>query len=114
MITAGDCRQMADALFYAGTRSGIEFEYIDKANKLHFYIIDRHRDSDGVLSYTTAVRSIGQSNANRRKHSVSLGLGKAIFGSDNTPTRKRVACSFPVHNRGKNADVYTASRLRLC
>ncbi|RJE21793.1 hypothetical protein PHISCL_05884 [Aspergillus sclerotialis] len=106
MITIGDYRQLSDALFHAGTRSGSEFEYVDKANKLHFYIIDKHRSSDGVLSYTTAVRSLDQGNVNREKLGVSMGFGRIISGGNNTPTRKGVTCSFPLHNTGKKADVY--------
>ncbi len=37
-ITIGDYRQLSDALFHAGTNSGSEYEYIDTANRLHFYI----------------------------------------------------------------------------
>ena len=106
MITIGDYRQLSDALFHAGTRSGSEFEYVDKANGLHFYIVDKHRSSDGVLSYTIAVRSLDRRNVNRRNLGVSIGSGRVISGDNNTPINKGVTCSFPLHNRGKNADVY--------
>ena len=39
-ITIGDYRQLSDALFHAGTDSGSEFEYVDEANRLHFYVLD--------------------------------------------------------------------------
>lgn len=44
MITMGDYRQLADALFHAGTGSGSKYEFVDEANGLHFYILDIHRD----------------------------------------------------------------------
>ena len=58
MITMGDYRQLSDALFHAGTRSGSEYEFTDEANRLHFYVLDVRRDSTGVLSYTVAVKSL--------------------------------------------------------
>ena len=55
---AGDVLQLSDALFHAGTGSGSRFEYVDTRNRLHFYVLDRRRDSKGVLSYEVAVRSL--------------------------------------------------------
>ena len=52
MRTPADYRQLNDALFHAGLNSGSEFEWEDAPNRLHFYVIDVHRDSAGVLSYT--------------------------------------------------------------
>ncbi len=40
MITRGDQRQLNDALFHAGNDSGSQFEYVDEANGLHFYVAD--------------------------------------------------------------------------
>ncbi|EEH20842.1 hypothetical protein PABG_03073 [Paracoccidioides brasiliensis Pb03] len=98
MITVGDYRQLADALFHAGTRSGSEFEYVDEANSLHFYIIDIHRENKGVLSYTTAVRSLDTKDKHKRGVEVKRGQMKSSF--PNTPTRMGVICSFRVHNTG--------------
>jgi hypothetical protein len=58
MRTIADYRQLNDALFHAGLDSGSEFEFIDEPNELHFYIADIDRNSDGILSYTVAVRSL--------------------------------------------------------
>jgi hypothetical protein len=58
MRTIADYRQLNDALFHAGLRSGSEFEYKDEANRLHFYVIDRRADAQGVLSYVVGVRSL--------------------------------------------------------
>lgn len=98
MITIGDYRQLADALFHAGTRSGSEFEHIDEANRLHFYIIAPHRDRHGVLSYTTAVRSLDRKDAHR--HAAQLGRGRVVRTGTNTPTRKGVTCTFELKNTG--------------
>ncbi|KAH7128570.1 hypothetical protein B0J11DRAFT_274466 [Dendryphion nanum] len=80
-LTIGDYRQLADALFHAGTRSGSEFEYVDKANKLHFYIININRDSTGVLKYTVGVRSLDGSGIGKR----GLKLGKPELVGSSKP-----------------------------
>ncbi|OAX80158.1 hypothetical protein ACJ72_05513 [Emergomyces africanus] len=98
MISIGDFRQLADALFHAGTRSGSEYEYVDEANGLHFYIIDVHRDKNGVLSYTAAVRSLDKKDSHKRGVDVSKGQVKA--GPDNKPTRRGVTCTFELRNTG--------------
>ena len=60
MRTIADYRQLNDALFHAGLRSGSEFEWKDEPNRLHFYVIDvqREPDGNGILSYTLGVRSL--------------------------------------------------------
>jgi hypothetical protein len=101
-ITLGDYRQLADALFHAGTRSGSEFEYVDESNSLHFYIIDVQRDVKGVLSYTIAVRSL--SGHGPSIHGVSLTQGQ-VTSAD---TGKGMTCSFQLDNTG----AFIASRGR--
>lgn len=58
MRTIADYRQLNDALFHAGVNSGSQFEYVDEFNRLHFYVIDIHRNDQGILSYTLGVRSL--------------------------------------------------------
>ncbi len=58
MRTVADYRQLNDALFHAGLNSGSEFEYTDVHNRLHFYILDIHRNDSEILSYTVGVRSL--------------------------------------------------------
>ena len=55
-VVRGDPRQLNDATFNAGTRSGSEYEYVDTFNGLHFYVLAKHRDPSGVLSYDIGVR----------------------------------------------------------
>ncbi|WEW56671.1 hypothetical protein PRK78_002119 [Emydomyces testavorans] len=99
MVGVGDYRQLADALFHAGTRSGSEYEYIDEANSLHFYIIDVHRDKKGVLSYTAAVRSLNRSS-DPHKRGVAVSQGNVTASHNNTPTHRGVTCSFQLRNTG--------------
>jgi M6 family metalloprotease-like protein len=98
MVTLGDYRQLSDALFHAGTNSGSEYEYVDKANRLHFYVLDVQRDADGILSYTVAIKSLDGDGPHKRGVKVSdanvPGVGAGIS-----------TCSFPVKNTGKAKDV---------
>ncbi|KAK3335120.1 M6 family metalloprotease [Cercophora scortea] len=97
MITMGDYRQLLDALFHAGTRSGSEFEFVDAANRLHFYVISPHRNATtGVLSYTVAVRSL-DGTGGKNKHNATLSDGAVDAG---TPTGKGAACWFELANPG--------------
>ncbi|MGX7672151.1 M6 family metalloprotease domain-containing protein [Plantactinospora sp. DSM 117369] len=98
-ITMGDYRQLSDALFHAGTRSGSEYEYVDEANRLHFYVLDLKRDADGVLSYTVAVRSLD--GAGPSSHGVALSGGEVTTAT--RPTNRGVTCSFTLTNTGAYA-----------
>ncbi|MFI6455453.1 M6 family metalloprotease domain-containing protein [Streptosporangium amethystogenes] len=95
-ITIGDYRQLSDALFHAGTGSGSEFEYVDEANRLHFYVLDLKRDRKGVLSYTVAIRSLDGAGPNKR--------GVKVLPSVGLPSRDGLStCRFPLFNTGKAA-----------
>ncbi|KAK8107295.1 uncharacterized protein PG998_009308 [Apiospora kogelbergensis] len=104
-ITMGDYRQLLDALFHAGTRSGSQFEHIDEANRLHFYVVDIHRDDAGVLSYTVAVRSLDGSGGSS-KHGIELAAGSAKGGN---PAGSGVTCAFELSNTGTFAGEGDAS-----
>ncbi|MFF0578580.1 M6 family metalloprotease domain-containing protein [Streptosporangium saharense] len=95
-ITIGDYRQLSDALFHAGTNSGSEFEYVDKANRLHFYVLDVRRDRKGVLSYTVAIRSLDGAGPQKR--------GVRLLPTAGLPTDRGLStCRFPLFNTGRNA-----------
>ncbi|MFI7421677.1 M6 family metalloprotease domain-containing protein [Nonomuraea sp. NPDC049684] len=95
-ITVGDYRQLSDALFHAGTDSGSEYEYVDQANRLHFYVTDLKRNRNGELSYTVAVRSLDGSGPQKR--------GVRVLPAAGVPTGKNVStCTFPVFNTGRAA-----------
>ncbi|WP_199853872.1 peptidase M6 [Plantactinospora sp. BB1] len=94
--TIADYRQLNDALFHAGTRSGSEYEYVDTANRLHFYVLDRSIGADGVLSYTLGVRHLDGAGSSVR------GVGAAASGSPTgSPTGGGATCTFAVTNTGR-------------
>ena len=95
-ITMGDYRQLSDALFHAGANSGSEYEYVDEANRLHFYVLNLRRDADGVLSYTVAVRSLD--GAGPSQHGVALSKGSLV--TRGKPTNKGAFCTFDLTNTG--------------
>lgn len=95
-ITIGDYRQLSDALFHAGTNSGSEFEYVDTANRLHFYILDVHRDRQGQLAYTVAIRSLDGSGPQQRGVRLQPTVGLPDRDGLNT-------CAFPLRNTGRTA-----------
>ncbi|MFA1541319.1 hypothetical protein [Actinomadura monticuli] len=75
-MTIGDYRQLSDALYHAGTDSGSQYEYVDEANRLHFYVLDVKRDRTGVLSYTVAVGSLDGAGPQRRGVRLTPGLAR--------------------------------------
>jgi M6 family metalloprotease-like protein len=92
--TVGDYRQLADALFHAGTGSGTKFEYVDTANRLHFYVIDMIRDAKGVLSYKLAVRSLDGAGPHVRGVTISQGTPAGRIPAE------AATCQFPLRNTG--------------
>jgi M6 family metalloprotease-like protein len=104
-ITIGDYRQLSDALFHAGTRSGSEYEYVDEANGLHFYIIEPKRDEDGVLSYTVGVRSlnsISETGSAAMKLSKGKLIGSTSPSSYDSDLDFTGTCTFTIKNSGKS------------
>ena len=84
MRTMADYRQLNDALFHAGLRSGSEFEFVDEPNRLHVYVIDRRADDEGVLSYVVGVRSLDGGGSQARGVAVD-GPGTAAAADDAAP-----------------------------
>ncbi|PSN70868.1 hypothetical protein BS50DRAFT_570320 [Corynespora cassiicola Philippines] len=105
-LTIGDYRQLADALFHAGTRSGSEFEHVDEPNGLHMYIIDTRRDNSSVLHYTVGVRALAGSGAS--KYGVELSEGTIESASASSLTGAGVFCSFSLENTGAAANSTSA------
>jgi M6 family metalloprotease-like protein len=96
MRTLADYRQLNDALFHAGTRSGSKAEWVDEANRLQFYILEKIVQKDGILSYRVGVRSLDAVN----KSGVSAKFTKA-------PDK----VSLVVTNSGKQQDIYRLKAL---
>jgi M6 family metalloprotease-like protein len=88
MRTVADYRQLNDALFHAGLRSGSQFEWEDAANRLHFYVIDTHRAagaaSAGILSYTVGVRSLAGAGPQARGVALNGAPTQRVPGTDAT------------------------------
>jgi hypothetical protein len=97
-MVIGDYRQLSDALFHAGADSGSEYEYVDAANRLHFYVLDLRRDKTGALSYTIAVRSLDGAGPHRRGVTVLPSAAVA-------PRDGWARCTLPVRNTGSAAPV---------
>ena len=105
-VVRGDPRQLNDATFHAGTRSGSTYEYVDTFNDLHFYVLSTRRGDDGVLRYRVAVRRADNGDPFVR----GVGLG--------APAKKAqrsgflATCTFPLTNSGRagtgmfDSDVY--------
>lgn len=98
MRTIADYRQLNDALFHAGTDSGSRYEWEDAANRLHFYVIDIHKDLNGILSYTVGVRSLDGSGPQARGISIVWPEEQQISGM-------YADCSFGLKNTGAPASI---------
>ncbi len=113
MVAKGDPRQALDALFKAGNgtslvagkfdgsigKDDIVSEYIDPYNKLHFYILGKHKDNDGVLRYQVAVRNTEGSGDYKRGVNVSVGtVNPAVPG-------KVAVFHYKVKNTGEAKDL---------
>jgi M6 family metalloprotease-like protein len=99
----GDYRQLVDALFHAGTRSGSQYEHVDAANGLHFYVLDINRDGQGVLHYTVGVASTA-ANGTAATYGVQLADGTV----EATNSTAASWCTFPLKNTG-TAAAYAAA-----
>jgi hypothetical protein len=97
MRSIGDYRQLNDALFHAGTNSGSTNEYTDAANNLHFYIINKYNDANGLLHYVIGVQN--PSGAGPQTRAVAVGAG-SVTGSAPAGAAN---CSFPLTNTGVDA-----------
>ncbi len=105
-VVRGDPRQLNDATFHAGTRSGSEYEYVDSFNRLHFYVLAKQRDASGALFYDVGVRRLDGAGP----------FTRAVSLANPTKTARRpgflATCTFPLTNTGQagtgafDSDVY--------
>jgi M6 family metalloprotease-like protein len=108
-VVRGDPRQLNDATFHAGTGSGSEYEYRDTFNRLHFYVLAKHRGADGVLTYDIGVRRFDGAGPFAR----GLALGRA--STEGRRPGFLATCSFPLTNTGEagtgvfDSDIYRVS-----
>lgn len=101
MRTIADYRQLNDALFHAGLDSGSFYEWEDTPNRLHFYVIDLHKDERGILSYTLAVRSL-EGDGTRELGAALKAPEEAEINNPHTPV------IFTLSNTGAAADAESA------
>jgi hypothetical protein len=95
--TQGDERQLNDGSFNVGVNSGGAYEYKTDANGLHFYILDKRTDEEGILHYKVGVRSLEGTGPQTR----GVSLGAAAKGTDEGFS----TCTFPLKNTGTAAEV---------
>ena len=108
-VVRGDPRQLNDATFHAGTNSGSQYEYRDTFNRLHFYVIAKHTDDNGVISYDVGVR--------RTLGAGPFARGIAVGAPTKTAQRQGfiATCRFPLTNTGQagtgifDSDIYRIS-----
>jgi hypothetical protein len=93
--TPGDERQLNDGTFNVGAGSGSKAEYVAEANRLHFYILDKRTDAQGILHYKVGVRSLD--GAGPQTRGVALGSPKSGTSKGFT------TCTFPLTNTGAAA-----------
>lgn len=98
MRTIADYRQLNDALFHAGLNSGSQYEWVDRANRLHFYVVDVHREAKGMLAYTVGVRSLDGAGPHAR--------GVAVSGPPSVALRRESAeVTVTIRNTGTAATI---------
>ncbi|PVI01166.1 M6 metalloprotease [Periconia macrospinosa] len=110
----GDYRQLVDALFHAGTRSGSQFEHIDTANDVHIYILDTLRDETGVLSYTVGISSASSSNSTSKVASpygltLSKGTSAPLTTASSSKYSQISACTFTLSNTGSPSNATSSA-----
>ncbi|SFB07716.1 M6 family metalloprotease domain-containing protein [Lentibacillus halodurans] len=100
MYSKGDYRQLSDALFKAGTAEGVVNEYQDEHNRLHFYVLDKNHDNQGVLSYRVAVRHMDAAN------SFESGVDASVGDVDRAVPGRVATYNFTVTNTGEETDLF--------
>ena len=95
-VVRGDPRQLNDATFQAGTRSGSAYEYVDTFNKLHFYVLAtaqerRRRSPLRRRRAPDAARAIRSRAASRVGNPTKTGQRPGFLAT----------CTFPLTNTGQ-------------
>ena len=118
MRTIADYRQLNDATFHAGLNSGSEYEWVDLANRLHFYIVDVHHAPNGLLSYTLGARSLDGAGPHQRGVTLAAPAappsapdGPAEFILSNTGKRAPTAATLHPEDASRflDSDIYRIS-----
>ena len=105
-IVPGDARQLADALFHAGTGPGVVSEYVDAPNGLHFYVLDMAVDERGVRTYEVGVRAAGSD----ARPAADAGIVLDAVPAEVLAAPGRVAeLRYTLRNPGSRRDFYRLS-----
>src|SRR3954467_3841583 len=116
--TIGDERQKNDGSFNAGLGSGSTYEYEDGPNRLHFYIVNKRTDEQGILHYTVGVKSLDGAGPQTRGVSLASpqlgnaeGYSTCTFNLTNTGAAAAVPAGTPPQDASAylNSDVYRLS-----
>jgi M6 family metalloprotease-like protein len=98
MRTIADYRQLNDCLFHAGLNSGSQYEYVDRANALHFYVIDLEKDAQGIRTYTLGVRSLDGAGKHTRGVELAAPAGR-------NEERAQLSYNVTLKNTGRSAEI---------
>lgn len=102
MRTLADYRQLNDALFHAGTNSGSKAEWVDQPNRLHFYILDKFVNPEGILSYQVGVRSLDGNGGQNCGVSAKIAQKPTLIDGFK-------CLKLSIKNTGKYNDIYRLS-----
>jgi M6 family metalloprotease-like protein len=97
IATLGDERQLNDASFNAGLDSGSSYEWTDERNRLHFYVVDKTTDAQGILHYKVAVKSLDGAGPQTR------GVALQSAGAQEVTAGQWSTCTVPLKNTGAAA-----------
>lgn len=100
LLSKGDYQQLANALFKAGTDDGVENEYVDEHNRLHFYILDKVVADDEALSYRVAVRHLDGAGPYER------GVSVETSSTEHAQPGRIAEYRFSVTNTGEETDIF--------
>jgi hypothetical protein len=84
--------------------SGSEYEFVDKENGLHLYVLEKIRDNVGVLHYTVGVASTATNATTSASYGIEMGSGKVAHSAS---AANGTYCTFELKNTGKAAKLAT-------
>lgn len=96
--TVGDYRQLADAAFHAGNARRTKNMYVDRANAVAFYVLQK-RPQRGRLTYVVAAQSLASPTLSEEPGVVARTTGRPVRGRSTKMT-------FSVTNDGVTPTVF--------
>ena len=111
MATLGDERQLNDGSFNAGLDSGSSYEWTDERNRLHFYVVDKSTDAQGILHYKVAVKSLDGAGPQTRGVALRPRRRPRSLRASGRPARSRSRTRAPRRPTGRRAPAGSAANL---